>query len=93
MEHTQLVLNQALLKAVEEDDVERGEVLLQQGADPLGSFDEKNLEQSVLHEFFIDVANEESDEKRMELLCLFLAYGMDISTKNEAAIEDVSVAG
>lgn len=92
MEHKQLKLNQALLKAVEETDVERAEVLLQQGADPLGSFDQDDLEQSVLHELFIDVAEEEDpDEKRQELLRLFLNHGMDISTRNKAVEYDDSL--
>lgn len=43
MEHKQLKLNQALWKAVKEADVERVEVLLNQGADPLGSLDENDL--------------------------------------------------
>lgn len=92
MEHKQLKLNQALLKAVKETDVERAEKLLQQGADPLGSFDQDDLDQSVLHELFIDVAwEEEPNEKRLELLRLFLNHGMDISTKNEAAEYDDSL--
>lgn len=85
MEYKQLELNRALLEAVKETDVERAEVLLQQGADPLGIFDEKEYDNFVLHEMFIDVAwEEELNEKRQELLRLFLAYGMDVSTTNTA---------
>lgn len=85
MEYKQLELNRALLEAVKETDVERAEVLLQQGADPLGISDEREYDNFVLHEMFIDVAwEEELNEKRQELLRLFLAYGMDVSTTNTA---------
>ena len=92
MEYKQLELNRALLEAVKETDVERAEKLLQEGADPLGGFDEDDLEQSVLHELFIDVACEEKPEgKRLELLRLFLDHGMNISTRNEAVEYDDSL--
>ena len=92
MEYKQLELNRALLEAVKETDVERAEKLLQEGADPLGGFDEGDLEQSVLHELFIDVACEEKPEgKRLELLRLFLDHGMNISTRNEAVEYDDSL--
>ena len=64
MEYKQLELNRALLEAVKETDVERAEVLLQQGADPLGIFDEKEYDNFLLHEMIIDVAwEEEINEK------------------------------
>lgn len=92
MEHKQLKLNQALLKAVEETDVERAELLLQQGADPLGGYHEKDLDQCVLDELFNDAADEEEpNEKRLELLRLFLSYGMDVATRNDPEREEESL--
>ena len=84
MEHAQLELNQALWKAVKEADVERVEVLLNQGADPLGSLDENDLVQCVLEELFYDASyDEEPDERKLQLLRLFLSYGMDIASGND----------
>lgn len=85
-------LNQALLTAVEEIDVERAKVLLQQGADPLGSFDADDLDECVLDALFCDASyDEKPNEKRLELLRLFLSYGMDVATRNDPEREEESV--
>lgn len=75
--------NKKLLQASEKGDFAAVELLLQCGADPLGSADERTPDEHILGELFSEADTEPVlAEKLPQLVELFLAYGMDIGARN-----------
>ena len=79
MDTTQKELDRQLylVSTALEPDLERVEELLKLGADPLGIFDEDDLE-CALDELFIAAQDLESAERLPGMIELFLRYGMNI---------------
>lgn len=72
-------LNDELLEAVRSCDIHKAEELLKQGADPLGSADERDPREHLLGELFCEMEDNNEMAKMMpDFLKLFYEYGMDI---------------
>ena len=77
---TQLELNKQLYEAVTapQVDLSRIDNLLKLGADPLGAYDEDDLDSFVLDELFCESQDDTFAERLPSIVALFLDYDIDV---------------